>query len=232
MSEERGVADAPDADRQAARSADKAGARERASKIISADVLSAYERWELPLVEGVLGNPGVMTAKQIEVIQKQAYDEGFAQGRSDGLKQMQQQAQRFEQLMAALQTPFADLDQQVEQELVKLAVVVARQLVRREIKTDPGAVVAVVREAMGQLPVSSQQINLHLHPEDAALVRTALSLNDEDRRWRIVEDPVLARGDCRILTETSRIDATVEARLTAIIATMLGGERRDDRPDT
>lgn len=228
MSEERGIQDAPRVESQAARVADKAVARERATKIISADTLSAYERWELPLVEGVLGNPGVMTAKQIEVIQKQAYDEGFTQGRSDGLKQMQQQALRFEQLIAALQTPFADLDQQVEQELVKLAVVVARQLVRREIKTDPGAVVAVVREAMGQLPVSSQQINLHLHPEDAALVRTALSLNDEDRRWRIVEDPVLARGDCRILTETSRIDATVEARLTAIIATMLGGERRDD----
>lgn len=228
MSEERGIQDAPRVESQAARVADKAVARERATKIISADTLSAYERWELPLVEGVLGNPGVMTAKQVEVIQKQAYDEGFAQGRSDGLKQMQQQALRFEQLITALQTPFADLDQQVEQELVKLAVVVARQLVRREIKTDPGAVVAVVREAMGQLPVSSQQINLHLHPEDAALVRTALSLNDEDRRWRIVEDPVLARGDCRILTETSRIDATVEARLTAIIATMLGGERRDD----
>ena len=228
MSEERGIQDAPRVESQAARVADKAVARERATKIISADTLSAYERWELPLVEGVLGNPGVMTAKQVEVIQKQAYDEGFAQGRGDGLKQMQQQALRFEQLIAALQTPFADLDQQVEQELVKLAVVVARQLVRREIKTDPGAVVAVVREAMGQLPVSSQQINLHLHPEDAALVRTALSLNDEDRRWRIVEDPVLARGDCRILTETSRIDATVEARLTAIIATMLGGERRDD----
>ncbi len=231
MSEERGAPDAQDADRQAARSADKA-TRERTTKIISVDTLSAYERWELPLVEGALGNPGVMTAKQVEAIQKQAYDEGFAQGRTDGQKQMQSQAQRFEQLMLALQTPFADLDQQVEQELVKLAVVVARQLVRREIKTDPGAVVAVVREAMGQLPVSSQQINLHLHPEDAALVRTALSLNDEDRRWRIVEDPVLARGDCRILTETSRIDATVEARLTAIIATMLGGERRDDRPDT
>ncbi len=228
MSEERGIQDAPRVESQAARVADKAVARERATKIISADTLSAYERWELPLVEGVLGTPGVMTAKQVEVIQKQAYDEGFAQGRSDGLKQMQQQALRFEQLITALQTPFADLDQQVEQELVKLAVVVARQLVRREIKTDPGAVVAVVREAMGQLPVSSQQINLHLHPEDAALVRTALSLNDEDRRWRIVEDPVLARGDCRILTETSRIDATVEARLTAIIATMLGGERRDD----
>jgi flagellar assembly protein FliH len=223
---------ATDGERQPGQGADKARARERATKIISVDALSAYERWELPLVEGVLGNPGVMTAKQVEAIQKQAYDEAYTQGQSDGLKHMQQQAQRFEQLMQALLTPFADLDQQVEQELVKLAVVVARQLVRREIKTDPAAVVAVVREAMGQLPVSAQQINLHLHPEDALLVRTALSLNEEDRRWRIVEDPVLARGDCRILTETSRIDATVEARLTAIIATMLGGERHDDRPNT
>lgn len=229
MSDKQG---APNDEVKITHSAGSSDTRERARKIISADALSAYERWELPVVEGVLGNPGLMTAKQVEAIQKQAYDEGFAQGRDDGLKEMQQQAQHLEQLMQALQTPFADLDQQVEQELVKLAVVVARQLVRREIKADPGAIVAVVREAMHQLPVSSQQINLHLHPEDAALVRTALSLNEEDRRWRIVEEPVLARGDCRVLTETSRIDATVEARLTAIIATMLGGERHNDRQDT
>jgi flagellar assembly protein FliH len=207
--------------------------RERKPKIISADELSAYERWELPLVEGSLGNPGIMTAKQLEAIHKQAYDEGYAQGRCDGQAQMQAEAQRLAQLMDALHEPFADLDQQVEQELVKLAMVVARQIVRREIKSDPGAVVAVVREAMGQLPVSSRQISLHLHPEDATLVRSALSLNDDDeRRWRIVEDPVLLRGDCRVATETSQIDATVEARLTAIIATILGGERRDDQPDS
>jgi flagellar assembly protein FliH len=203
--------------------------RERKPRVIPKNDLSAYERWELPAVEGSIGGVSVTTAKQLEAIQKQAYDEGFARGQRDGLAQMQQRAQRFEQLLGVLADPFSDLDQQVEQELVQLAAAIARQIFRREIKTEPGTIVAIVREALSQLPVSSRSISVHLHPEDAVLVRSALAVSDDDRHWRVVDDPVLARGDCQVTTENSRIDASVDARLNAIISSILGGERRDDQ---
>ena len=207
-----------------------AARRERKPRVIPKDDLSAYERWELPAVEGAVGGVSIMTAKQLESIQKQAYDEGFSQGQRDGQAQMQERTQRFAQLLDALNEPFTDLDQQVEQELVQLAAAIARQLFRREIKAEPGTVVAIVREALSQLPVSSRNISVHLHPEDAVLVRSALAVGDDERHWRIVDDPVLARGDCQVSTEFSRIDATVDARLNAIISSILGGERRDDQP--
>jgi len=50
----------------------------------------------------------------------------------------------------------------------------------------------------------------------------------EELRWRIVEEPTLTRGGCRVESEDSRIDATVEARLGALIARALGGEREED----
>ncbi|MDA8362268.1 MAG: flagellar assembly protein FliH [Gammaproteobacteria bacterium] len=203
----------------------------RKSRIISGDELSAYQRWELPAVEGTLGkNPNVLTAKQIEQIQKQAYEEGFAQGRQDGKAQVVAQAGRLAKLIGLLNEPLADLDQQVEHELVQLAMVIARALVRRELRSDPGAVVAVVREAMSVLPVAARHVSVHLHPEDAALVRGALALPEGERAWRIVEDPVLARGDCKVHTENSQIDASIESRLTSIVTAILGGERHDDRP--
>ncbi len=201
----------------------------RKSRVISGDELSAYQRWELPTVDGTLGkNPSVLTAKQIEQIQKQAHDEGFSQGRQEGRAQMLTQAERFAKLISLLNEPLTDLDHQVEQELVQLAVVIARTLVRRELRTDPGMVVAVVREAVSALPVSARHVGVHLHPEDAALVRSALALPEGERAWRIIEDPVLTRGDCKVLTENSHIDASVEARLTSIVTAILGGERRDD----
>jgi len=176
---------------------------------------------------------GLLTAKQLEAIQKQAYEEGFAQGHKDGSEagqtQIQARARRLDQLMTSLATPFAELDQRVEQELVTLAMAVARQLVRRELKTDPGQIVAVVREALSALPVASQNVRLHLHPEDAALVRAALSLTEGEHAWRIIEDGLQNRGGCQLVTDTSRIDAGVETRLAAIIATVLGGERGDDQ---
>ena len=208
------------------------------TKILSGDAADECSAWVLPDVSdqrgGVgrgMGN-GLLTAKQLEVIQKQAYEEGFAQGLKDGKDagkaKLMARAQRLEQLMATMSAPFAALDQRIEQELVTLALAVARQLVRREIKTDPGQIIAVVREALSVLPIASQNVRLHLHPEDAALVRAAMSLTEGEHAWRIVEDGLQNRGGCQLVTDTSRIDASVENRLAAIIAKVLGGERGSD----
>jgi flagellar assembly protein FliH len=56
-----------------------------------------------------------------------------------------------------------------------------------------------------------------------------MKLNAEEHAWKVVDDPVLARGGCKVLTDTSQIDASLETRLTAILATVLGGERSHDR---
>lgn len=67
-----------------------------------------------------------------------------------------------------------------------------------------------------------------LHPEDAELVRNAYSLGDHDQQWQIVEDPVIQRGGCRIHTDTSQIDATLDSRLNSLIAPLLAAERQRD----
>jgi flagellar assembly protein FliH len=189
----------------------------------------------------------VLTVDEIEAMQKQAYDEAFAQGKKDGyhegfqegsrqgyednVQTLQKKTATFVSLLESLSQPFKELDAQVEKELVQLAIAIATQIIRREIKMDPGQVIAAVREAINVLPLSSQNIGLHLHPEDAELVRSALSLDDMSPAWRIVEDPLLTRGGCKVDTETSHIDASVENRLAAVIATLFGGDREHDGQD-
>jgi flagellar assembly protein FliH len=187
----------------------------------------------------------VLTVDEIEAMQKQAYDEAFAQGKQDGhsegfneglrqgyeenVQALQKKAAAFTCLLEALSQPFKELDAEVEKELVKLAMAIATQIIRREIKLDPGQIIAAVREAVKALPLSSQKISLHLHPEDAELVRSALSLDEMSSAWRIVEDPLITHGGCKVYTEVSHIDATVENRLAAVIAALFGGEREQDK---
>lgn len=208
------------------------------AKIISKGDLQGCETWVAPTVgtgrqhRGEESGQGMLTAKQLEQVQKQAYDEAYARGLEEGMRAgqaaVQQQVSKLERLMSALDTPFTQLDQQVEDELVRLAIAIVRQLVRREIRTDPGQVIAVVREAVAALPVSSRNIRLHLHPEDAALVREAFSLSESEKNWHIIDDPVLTRGGCKVVTETSQVDATLETRLAQIISSVFGGERAED----
>ncbi len=187
----------------------------------------------------------VLTVEEIEAVQKQAYDEAFAQGEKAGFQQgyeaglkkgyeekvhlLHKQSAELVSLLEALNEPFKALDEEVEKELITLVIGIATQLIRREIKMDPGQVVAAVREAIKVLPLSSQKISLHLHPEDVELVRSVLSLDEMSPAWAVVEDPLITRGGCKVNTDLSHIDATVENRLAAVIAGLFGGEREQDK---
>jgi flagellar assembly protein FliH len=203
------------------------------SKIIRSEEVVECEAWPVPEV-GVGADAGSqpMTARELEELHEQARKEGFEQGllqgRESGRAEFAQQLQLLEAAMRMLAKPFEDLDDSVEQQLAQLAMLVARQLVRRELKTAPGQVVGVVREALAALPVSARDVRLALHPEDLAMIREVLSLQESEHAIRLVEDPVQSRGGCRVLTDSSQIDATVEARLNAAIANTLGGLRSSD----
>ncbi len=218
------------------------------SDLISEDALHEVHQWRPPSVRSAAGEPldeyeepsSPLTAEQLESIQKAAYQEGFDRGRKEGQEaghqealakgrqHIQAQVSRFEALMTLLDRPLEQLDNQVEQELIELVITMVRQLVRREMKTHPEQIIGVVREALSILPVSSRDIRVLLHPEDATLVKTIYELSENDLVWKIVEDPVLARGGCRVVTELSQVDATLESRLAALIAPLLSGERDED----
>lgn len=214
------------------------------SKVIAGGGKENIKQWSLPdmgttevEVNELNGAGSLPTADQLEQIQKAAYEEGFKQGKKDGFEyghkealsqgqaEISKKAVRFEQFMSLLERPLQQLDDQVERELIEMVISMVRQLVRREVRTDPEQIIGVVREALSILPVSSRGIRVVLHPDDATLVREIYELSENELGWKIIEDPVLARGGCRILTDSSQVDATLESRLASLIAPLLGDER-------
>lgn len=205
------------------------------SRILKQDHGNDCVRWNIPELTAEAGdarNMVPLTAGQAEEIQRQAYEEGYELGRregqADGRREMSEQAGVLDQLLHAMTRPLEALDQEVEQALVSLSIAIARQLVRREIKTDPGQIVAVVKEAIAALPAASRALRLSLNPEDAQLVRELLTVPDGDGAWQIIEDATLSRGDCQVTTDVSRIDATMDSRLNSVVAALMGGERKED----
>ncbi len=203
------------------------------------------EVWKAPDVEhhstqvfAAAPSGGLLTAGNLEDLQKEAYREAYAQGLKEGIAQGQErlkvQVDRFAAMMDDLARPFEEFDEHVEQELVALALAVARQIVRRELKHDPTQVIGIIREAIKSLPVASRDVRVVLHPEDAAIVRQHLAPTESERAWTMVEDPVMSRGGCQVTSASSRVDARLEARLAAVINELLGDdspveERKDDR---
>jgi flagellar assembly protein FliH len=201
-------------------------------------------RWDLPSVSGrsIQGRRPGKTVAEIEDVERRAYEEAFAQGREAGLaaarvesekqlKQLKSQVERLEATIGSLAQPLQQVNEEVEQQLMTLALTIARQLVRRELKTDPAQVIAIIRETVSLLPAAARDVRVHLHPEDAAVVRERLAAPTADRAWTIVEDPVMTRGGCKVTTDTALIDARVETRLNEVISAMLGEERSGGRSE-
>jgi len=194
--------------------------------------------WDLPSVNGraVQGRRPGRTVSELEEVERRAYEEAFAKGREAGLaaaraesqqalNQLNAQVQRLESVLGSLSKPLDHVNAEVEQQLLNLTLSVARQLVRRELRIDPTQVIAIIRETVALLPAAARDVRVHMHPEDAAVVRERLATPTADRAWTIVEDPVMTRGGCRVTTETAQIDARLETRINSVMAAMLGDER-------
>ena len=202
------------------------------TSILSRERVERFERWELPVVgapdpvvaeEPEDEGPQRPTVAEIEAIERQAREEGFNAGLNEGRamakRELTAQVARVEALIEAVQRPFAELDHEVAGDLAMLATVIAERVLGYEIATRPDKIVDVVRQAVDALPAATRHLKIHLHPADAAIVRDHRSSLDHE--GTVVDDPVLERGDVRLESEHSRLDARVRTRLAAVVDSVL-----------
>lgn len=182
--------------------------------------LTAYQRWELDSfdVPGIGGRAAILpTAAQLERLHQQAREEGYAAGYGEGSARAAADAQRLQQLVAALSEAARKHDQGVADEILGLALTISKQVLRQALKVRPELILATVNEVLGQLPLAQQRARLILHPEDVVLVRLALGERLKQSGWEIVEDAGISRGGCRLESAEYGIDATLERRWQRVI---------------
>ena len=84
-----------------------------------------------------------------------------------------------------------------------------------------------MRHTVGLLPLAARNIKVHLHPDDAAILRDRLATPVGEREWELREDPLMARGGCRVTTDNASIDARVESTIAAAMRGLLGDDRAE-----
>jgi flagellar assembly protein FliH len=198
---------------------------------------AAIARWDLPTVEGPLvqrRGAGV-NVMHLEAVERDAWEQGLASGEAEGIKRgeaafakrlsdLDVKYAALEAILGTLAKPLDQLDAAMEQELTRLTLIIAKHLVRRELRIDPSQVIGIIRHTVGLLPLAARDVKVHLHPDDAAIVREKLAKPTGEREWVLMEDPLLARGGCRLTTATSNIDARLESRVSEAVNTLLGDE--------
>jgi flagellar assembly protein FliH len=169
-----------------------------------------------------------LTLEELESIRQEAYNEGFGIGEKEGFHsatlKVRQEAEvalaaklaSLEQLMANLFEPIAEQDTQIEKSLVDLVQHVTKQVIKRELAIDSSQIEHVMRDALKLLPLGVENVRLYVNPQDFEQAKALRERHEEN--WRIVEDESLLPGGCRVETEHSRIDASIETRVTQVMA--------------
>jgi flagellar assembly protein FliH len=196
-------------------------------------------RWDLPAVEGApMPRPGTkgVNVMHLTLVEREAWQHGYRDGHVEGVRKGEAELAKritevdvklaaLDAIIGTLARPLEELDTAVETELTRLALSVAKHLVRRELKIDPTHIIGIIRHTVSLLPLAARNIKIHLHPDDAALVREKLTPASGQQEWVLAEDPLMARGGCRLTTDNSSIDARFEASVAAALSGLLGDDR-------
>lgn len=141
-------------------------------------------------------------------------------------------AQRMESLVASFAQRMHAIEREAADDVVALAIEIARHAVRATPALRPETIVPVVQEALAGVVDESVRMHLHLNPADAALVRDELGTRLANANCEIVADASIAAGGCRIETPRARVDATVETRWRRTLAALGLADRADVAHDT
>lgn len=160
------------------------------------------------------------TVEEIEALQKLAYEEarkaGHAEGVKQGLQEVKQKANKLQAVINFLQQPLDDMDEAVEHQLTELAMLLAKQLLKKEGSVDHQHIQNLLHESLQFLPLKSRDIRVRLNPADIELLKLG-ELNLEEQSWKCVADASVRAGGCVIESDQSVVDATVENRITQLM---------------
>ncbi len=143
------------------------------------------------------------------------HEAGYEAGHSEGKAQAEEERERLRALASSFDQSLAHFDEEVAEELLALAIEIARQLVGHTLATRPDAIAETIHTALLQLP--QEHAHIYLSPEDITLVREQLGEQFGQAGHRLVEDDSLTRGGCRIESPGAQIDATVETRWRRVL---------------
>jgi len=167
-------------------------------------------------------------ASGLEEGRAKGQDEGYAAGLAEGQALAHAHAEQLKHLADELARSLRDLEEDIGQGLVSLALDIARHVVGDTLTHRPDTLITAVRQVTQTDPAASPPLRLWVHPDDLALVNGYLADDIIDSDWHILTDATLSRGGCRAETAFGAIDATLQTRWRRVAASL---GRKDEWED-
>jgi flagellar assembly protein FliH len=141
--------------------------------------------------------------------------EGEAAGRGKAAAEMQPVMERLARSIEEIANFRPRLRREAEQDLIRLAMAIARRILRRELAIDPDALHGLILGALEKL--QGQQIcRVRVHPSHAAAVTACLKQMAAGSPVEVIPDASREVGTVIFETDRGNLDASVDSQLREI----------------
>jgi flagellar assembly protein FliH len=190
------------------------------SEALARERMSAWQRWELASLAPPTHDAVATAQAEINAARTHAEAEGRREGLVAGRAQAATEREQLRALLAALDVAARQHHQQVADDLLDLALVIAQQLVGAALDVRRELVLPVLAQALKSLPAGTQRIAVALNPRDVALVEAFLHSDPTAPDCRLVADAAIEAGGCRVDADVATIDGTMTTRWRRILAAL------------
>ena len=176
---------------------------------------------------------GKLTAEELQQITDDAKRDGYAQGNREGLengykdglakgqkdghqkaytearKEIEALQYQLRKVTEALFDPMEQRQTEIQNTLLEISLNLSKHILNAEIKQDPGVLYRMVEQVVEEIPLGAKFVQVYVNADDANLLKNLVKHDD----WQICIDDNLSSGGCRVETDASLIDFSVEHRL-------------------
>lgn len=162
-------------------------------------------------------------------------EEALAQARSQAEEELRQTAvaaggfvaQRLEKLVAQFSSELTEMEHQLADQVVDLAVNLAKTIVADELSQHPEKICSVINECLRSMPAAVTQIKVRINPGDLQWIEQAVNEQSIASGLSLISDPDITAGGCRIESADANIDGTLATRWQRVLAG-IGRESSND----
>ena len=104
------------------------------------------------------------------------------------------------------------LEGEMAQSIARIAVELARQVVRSELQQRPELIARVAHDAVEALQLSARHVRMRVHPDDFPLVQEGAGQELQARETQLIPDADVARGGVKVDADVASVDATIATR--------------------
>lgn len=177
--------------------------------------------------------------EQLHTARQSGYQDGYRDGMAalDAFKQSfaKQMSQQIGTLVEGFDTEMRGLEEAMAASVARIAVELARQVVRSELEQRPELIARVAHDAVEALQLTARHVRVRVHPDDLALVRDGAGNELDAREAQLIPDADVPRGGVKVDADIASVDATLATRwqqaASAIGQQSIWEDRRGTDPD-